>query len=91
MITNLALSCPSCNLHKAGRFEFPDPDSGSPTPLFNPRKDRWVDHGRWEDFDVVPLTAKGRVTCEAMPFNHPRRILIRQAEAMFGLFPPEEE
>ena len=30
----------------------------------------------------------GRATVFALDLNHPRRLLIRQAEALFGLFPP---
>lgn len=41
---NLALACPSCNLHKSNRIEIPDPDSTQLVRLFNPRVDRWVDH-----------------------------------------------
>jgi hypothetical protein len=85
---NLAWSCPGCNLHKAGRIDFPDPETSRGVPLYNPRSDCWGDHFRWDGFEIVPLTAVGRATCEALCFNHPRRIKIRQAEAMFGLFPP---
>jgi len=30
----------------------------------------------------------GRATLLALNLNHPRRVLIRQAEELFGLFPP---
>jgi hypothetical protein len=87
-LENLAWSCPGCNLHKAGRVEFPDPESSESVPLFNPRADRWADHFYWQGFEIVPLTAVGRATCDALHLNRSRRIQIRQAEAMFGLFPP---
>lgn len=88
-LENLAWSCPGCNLHKAGRVEFADPESGRVVPLFNPRSDRWSDHFAWRGFELVPRSTVGRATCEALSLNRERRILIRQAEAMFGLFPPE--
>src|SRR5208282_6682094 len=44
---NLALACPSCNLHKADRVQVPNPDSIGTVALFNPRTDAWADHFRW--------------------------------------------
>lgn len=89
LLENLAWSCPGCNLHKAGGVEFPDPESDQLVALFNPRCDRWNDHFQWDGFEIMPQTPVGRATCEALKLNGPRRILIRQAEAMFGLFPPD--
>ena len=34
--------------------------------------------------------ADGRALIVAFQVNHPRRVMIRQAEQLFGLFPPEE-
>lgn len=42
----------------------------------------------WDDYHVVGLSDVGRATAAALDLNHPRRIQIRQAEQMFGLFPP---
>ena len=41
---NLALACPSCNLHKSDRIEAIDPDSGVEMALFNPRTACWQEH-----------------------------------------------
>lgn len=86
---NLAWSCPGCNLHKAGRVAFTDPASAAVVPLFNPRIDSWHDHFEWNGFELIALSAVGRATCEALSLNRERRMLIRQAEAVFGLFPPD--
>lgn len=56
--------------------------------LFNPRQSRWEEHFKWEGFRLVGLTPTGRATSSALKLNHPRRLLIREAETMFGLFPP---
>jgi hypothetical protein len=89
-VDNLALSCPSCNLGKSNRVQVPDPETEQPVPLFNPRTDRWSDHFTWdEDWRIVPLTLVGRATVAALNLNHPRRVLIREAEEWFDLFPPE--
>lgn len=87
---NLALACPSCNLHKSDRVAAIDPESGSTVPLFNPRTARWQEHFRWDDYCIVGLTPIGRATVAALDFNHPRRVLIRHAEELFELFPPFE-
>jgi HNH endonuclease len=87
-LDNLAWCCPSCNLSKSDRIESVDPDSGATLPLFNPRADSWDDHFRWEWFTLVGKTAVGRATAIALNVNQPRRVLIRQAEQLFDLFPP---
>jgi len=79
---NLALACPSCNLHKADRT------SGS-NPFFNPRLDDWDTHFDWDDVTLIAKTEIGRVTIQALDLNHERRIRIRRAEQLFGLFPPD--
>jgi len=88
---NLALACVSCNLGKSNRVLVPDPETGQEVPLFNPRTDRWSDHFAWdEDRRVTGLTPTGRATIAALNLNHQRRILIREAEEWFDLFPPDE-
>ena len=87
-LSNLALACPGCNLHKGDRVEVPDEETGKMTPLFNPRAHRWDEHFRFDGYIVLALTSIGRATVRALNFNHARRIRIRQAEALFDLFPP---
>jgi hypothetical protein len=87
-LANLAWACPACNLHKSDRVEAVDPESGAMVPLFNPRRDKWSDHFRWEGYQVVGLTPVGRTAVFAFHLNHPRRLMIRKAEEMFQLFPP---
>lgn len=87
-IENLAWACPSCNLHKSNRIEVQVADEA--VPLFNPRSDEWSDHFRWEGYQIIGLTPVGQATIEALLLNHERRIRIRQAEALFALFPPNE-
>lgn len=86
--SNLVLACPSCNLHKTNRVEVVDPESGETVPLFHPLAEHWRAHFEWQEFLIVGRTAIGRATVEALRFNDPRRIKIRQAEALFDLFPP---
>ncbi len=88
LLDNLAFACPSCNLHKSDRVHAVDPDSGTDVPLFNPRKDTWGEHFQWSGHLLLGKTRIGRATVSLLQCNHPRRLLIRQAEQSFGLFPP---
>jgi rubredoxin len=85
---NLAWCCPSCNLSKSDRVELKEPDGPGMIPFFNPRTDVWGTHFRWEGFVLVGQTPIGRATVTALNVNSARRILIRQAEQLFNLFPP---
>ena len=85
---NLAWACPSCNLHKSNRVEVESPDVYQAVPFFNPRTDRWDDHFCWDGYCITGLTPIGRATIDALVLNHERRVNIRQAEALFDLFPP---
>jgi hypothetical protein len=87
-LDNLAWSCPACNLHKSDRTAVVDTASGKAVPLFNPRRDPWSDHFAWEGYRAEGKTAIGRATIAALDFNAPRKLLIRQAEEVFELFPP---
>jgi hypothetical protein len=87
-ISNLALACPSCNLHKADRVSVVDSDTAVETQLFHPRIDLWTAHFEWDGYLVCGKTPTGRVTTNALQLNHHRRLLIREAEAGFGLYPP---
>lgn len=89
-LENLALACPSCNLHKSDRVSAFDPETQSAVPLFHPREFDWHSHFRFDNHRIVGLSPTGRATIVALDFNHPRRIQIRRVEETFGLFPPTE-
>jgi hypothetical protein len=85
---NLAWCCPSCNLHKSNSVEAADPESGLAVALFHPRQASWPEHFRWQDYHLIGRTPVGRATVAALHLNHARRLLIRQAEERFAMFPP---
>jgi hypothetical protein len=85
---NLALACVSCSLRKWAKQTATDPDSGEEVPLFNPRRQNWAEHFRWEGERVVPLTPTGRATLAALSMNRPIILAIRQEEAARGGHPP---
>lgn len=90
-LSNLAWACPGCNLHKSDRVEAVDPDSGASVPIYHPRRHVWSDHFEWDDYSMVGRTPVGQATIVVLDLNHPRRIQIRKAEQLFGLFPPEAD
>jgi len=85
---NLALACVSCSLRKESRRSAVDPLSGRRVPLFHPRRQRWLDHFRWDGVAIVPLTAAGRATVFALQMNRPLILAIREEEAHRGRHPP---
>lgn len=87
---NLASACVSCSLRKAARQTAIDPQSGKEVALYNPRRDTWREHFRWEDVYLVGLTATGRATIEALDMNRVLILAIREEEAALGRHPPPE-
>lgn len=75
---NLALACVICNGHKGTDLTSIDPGTGAIVLLFNPRRDRWLDHFRIEDGRIDPLTATGRVTVRLLRFNAEDRVAERR-------------
>jgi hypothetical protein len=88
VLDNLALACPSCNLHKSDRLRLTDAETGIEVSLFDPRRDQWTEHFHFIEFHVAGLSPVGRAAIAAFDLNSERRIRIRQAESLFGLFPP---
>jgi hypothetical protein len=86
-IENLALACVSCSLRKAARQTATDPESGGDSALFNPRRDDWREHFRWDGVSLVGLTATGRGTIAALQMNRPLILGIREEEAALGRRP----
>jgi hypothetical protein len=84
---NLALCCGFCNRHKGPNIAGIDTESGALIPLFHPRRDRWADHFKWRDENLVGLTAIGRVTVAVLAINHPAQRAVRQALIAEGAFP----
>lgn len=85
---NLALACVLFNLSKSDRLSFVDPETSTVVPTFNPRRDDWSEHFRFEMHHLLGLTPTGRATIAAFNLNSPRRLLIRKAEELLGIYPP---
>jgi hypothetical protein len=91
--SNLWLACPICNGHKSDKVETVDPETGTPTALFNPRAFRWSDHFRWAEdgIRIIGTTAIGRATVAALRLNgDPDALMVRACWVMAGWQPPPE-
>lgn len=75
---NLAYACRLCNLYKGTDLATLDPE-GRIVNLFNPRKDSWTDHFRFDGPVIRPLTPIGIATARLLRFNEPERIAERRA------------
>ena len=83
-LTNLALACDRCNLHKGTNLTSVDPVTGEVTPLFHPRHDVWNEHFQWDGVEVLGITPKGRTTVRLLQMNDPRRLRLRTTLRRLG-------
>jgi hypothetical protein len=87
-LENLALSCVQCNRCKGPNIASLDPETKAIVPLFNPRKERWLNHFRTERGRIIPLTPVGRATATLLEFNHPDREQVRLNLWLAGRYSP---
>jgi hypothetical protein len=85
--SNLALACFDCNRYKGSNIASLDPETGSLTPLFNPRVDDWPAHFETEGGIIVPRTASARVTVALLRLNLAVRVEVRHELADLGRWP----
>lgn len=92
-LDNLAWSCFGCNSHKSTRTQAADPETGEPTPLFNPRQQQWREHFEWDAnaTHVIGRTVCGRATLLALRLNRPGLVNLRRVLVGAGLHPPAED
>jgi hypothetical protein len=74
---NLALACFFCNRYKGPNLSGIDPESGTIVALYHPRRDRWLDHFRWDKSVLRGLTPCGRATIVVMRINDAPRVALR--------------
>jgi hypothetical protein len=77
-LRNLAYACLRCNLHKGPNLTGLDPKTNRLTRLFNPRRQRWTRHFRWQGALLLGTTAAGRTTVDLLAMNDPERLALRQ-------------
>jgi hypothetical protein len=90
---NLWPSCQHCNAFKQARRGARDSESGELAPLFNPRRQRWVDHFVWGDGGrrVAGLTPVGRAKVAALQLNREELVEARGFWIAAGWHPPVDD
>jgi HNH endonuclease len=90
--TNLWLACSRCNKAKSDRVRGRDPVTRKIVPLFNPRRDRWIDHFRWGDggLRIEGITPIGRATERALGLNLLVHVTARRFWIAAGVHPPRD-
>ncbi len=89
---NLAYACVFCNLNKGTDLGSIVWSTGNLVRFFNPRRDLWGDHFRFneEEGAIEPLTEIGEVTARILEFNSSDRIAERQLFVEAGSYPSPE-
>jgi hypothetical protein len=84
----LGFACADCNWAKgpnlAGLL------GGKLYPLFNPRRQSWKRHFRWDQTILVGKTKCGKATVRVLNINAPERVMLRENLLIEGRFPPED-
>src|SRR5262245_21897234 len=84
----LCYACAQCNWAKGPNLA--GLVGGKLYPLFNPRKQNWHRHFRWEQTILVGKTKTGIVTVQVLNINDPARVMLRESLLFEGRFPPGE-
>lgn len=87
---NLAHACVFCNRYKGSDIASIATRTGTLTRFFNPRIDIWSVHFRLQGVEIVPLSGIGEVSARILEFNHPDRLLEREALQAVGRYPSAE-
>ena len=90
--TNLAYACAFCNLNKGTDLGSIVWGTGNLVRFFNPRRDVWADHFRFDEDEaaIAPLTEIGEVTARILEFNISDRLAERQLLQEAGSYPSPE-
>jgi hypothetical protein len=90
---NLWLACYTCNEFKGARTHARDPETEKRVRLWNPRRQRWLDHFRWSEdgTQIIGLTPCGRATVAALALNRPELVAARWLWVQVDWWPPRED
>lgn len=84
---NLALSCAFCNRYKGPNLSGVDPVTKKIVRLFDPRRQLWTDHFKWNGPVLVGKSQTGRATIETLSINRPDAVLVRKLLFAEGSYP----
>ena len=88
---NLCLSCPTCNFFKGSDIGSIDTETGTLTPLFNPRTQKWLRHFQLDGAIIDPLTPAGRVTVFLLRLNRESQVAERSGLLELDRYPCPEK
>jgi hypothetical protein len=80
--------CVFCNSYKGPNIGGLNPQTGRMVRLFNPRKDRWNRHFKWEGPILIGRTHTGRITIDLLEINRAEAVDFREFLIREGSFPP---
>jgi HNH endonuclease len=86
-LSNLALACFHCNLHKQTDLVGIDPLTRKRSALFHPRRHRWPRHFAWDGLMLIGKTAIGRTTVAVLAMNDEDMLDLRTTLLEEGAFP----
>lgn len=88
---NLWLACGWCNGYKGSQIDGVDYLTGKRVPLFNPRRQIWVEHFRWSEdgTQIIGTIECGRATVNALKLNNQFVVSARSYWATAGWHPPK--
>jgi hypothetical protein len=72
----------ACNLHKGSNLSGLEPETGTLTPLFHPRRHAWDEHFELKGNEILGRTAIGRTTVQVLRLNDSVHIRLRIAAWM---------
>jgi predicted restriction endonuclease len=78
-ISNLALACHHCNLHKGPNLTTIDEMTSQVVALFDPRRQVWTEHFFIQGEIVRGMTAVGRGTIKLLAMNAFGRVRLRRS------------
>ena len=90
VLSNLALACSRCNLHKGPNLAGIDPSTNEMTRLFDPRTDGWFEHFQRQGAIIRGLTPVGRATVTTLAMNDRERVRLRLMLISIGKLPQED-
>jgi len=83
---NLALACCFCNRYKGPNLSGVDPATRKVVRLFDPRRQNWSDHFRWDGALLVGKTEIGRATIQTLSINRSDAVAVRELLMAEGVF-----
>jgi hypothetical protein len=89
---NLWLACRRRNAFKGTQTHARDPQNGEWVALFNPRRQRWIDHFAWSEdgTEIIGKTPYGRATVAALKMNNAEIVVARRSWVSVGWWPPND-